>query len=144
MVTSLKDFVRSAILEVVGGLTEAQHALQSPEAGSSYPVQVVPNWRNVRGANQAVAFDFDTGQPIDMVEFDIAVTTGDTTHAGGGAGIQVVGIKLGGEAGQRVEQASTSRVKFKVPVAWPTNQSVKSQPGPYRADTDYNPYAKTE
>ncbi|WP_146149174.1 hypothetical protein [Nitratireductor sp. StC3] len=56
---------------------------------------------------------------IDTIRFDIAISVGDTTKAGGQAGIQILAAKLGGEAGHEHEKSSVSRIEFTLGVAWP-------------------------
>jgi hypothetical protein len=54
------------------------------------------------------------------VEFDVAVTAGETKKSGGGAGISVVGLGGGGAHSTTEGQSSNvSRIKFSVPLTLP-------------------------
>ena len=137
--TSLKDFVRDALTDVVGGLLEAQAAVAGASGDAVHSALIAPNWRNVADPTHSAGHVVHTGQPVEVVEFDIAVTTGDTTRAGGGGGIQVVGVRIGAEADRTAEQSSVSRVKFRVPLALPTSDLEVERPMPrvYHEDEDW-------
>ena len=133
MPLSLKDFVRDAVSDIISGISEAQEKISDNNIEGSITAKLIPNYENTVSGEKRSAYYRDTGQPIDQIDFDIAVTTADTSSAEGSTGIQVVGFRLGGKADQSSEQSSISRVRFKVPVAWPTLDPKKMRTHPTQA-----------
>jgi hypothetical protein len=121
MTVTLKEFVRDAISDIMNGVMEAQNQNRFEE-GTPRNAQptIVPNVKNIEGSKKP-EFDSQSGRPIDYVDFDVAVTIVDKTESAGEAGIAVAGLKVGGKGGESTEQSSISRVKFRLPVAWPTD-----------------------
>ena len=100
----LKDFVSSALIQIIEGVNAAQ---ASVTAGGS----VVPAGG---GDPRRRAW----GEIFEQIEFDVAVVASSTSEVAGRAkaGIQVLG---GGIEGSHIESSSsTSRIKFKVPVGF--------------------------
>jgi hypothetical protein len=100
---NLKDFVRSSLVQIVEGVQAAIEETKDSERGRINPS---PTHKH----------HGDTSP----VEFDVAVTVTDTVGAGGKAAIAVVGFKIGGGADSVYQHQSVSRLKFAVPVAWPS------------------------
>lgn len=102
----LKDFVRDTLTQIIEGVTEAQSSTQ--EGTSVNPVGhgavPSPSWGHT---------------PIQDVEFDVAVTTTEETGAGGG--ITVFGVGVGAKMSDL--SSSVSRIKFRVPVAFPMGKA---------------------
>jgi hypothetical protein len=54
------------------------------------------------------------------IEFDVAVTAGETQSQGGSGGITIVGLGLKGEGKAETANTTVSRVRFSVPIGYPT------------------------
>ena len=105
----LRTFIKEALVDIVGGVTDAQSELETGE--------IVP----------AVSDSFksvETGiSELQSVEFEISVTTED--HKGSEAKLSVVAAVVGGgvkgESGSGAEHAA--RLSFKVPVRLPRHNA---------------------
>ena len=63
---------------------------------------------------------------VELVEFDVAVHASEGTETNGKIGISVGSIGLGAGGKSQESNRSESRIKFKIPVAFPT--SAKGSP----------------
>jgi DNA topoisomerase VI subunit B len=59
------------------------------------------------------------GELVQMIKFDVAVTTERSSDAKAGGGIRVAGIGFGGDLAASDKDTSLSRVSFEVPVTFP-------------------------
>jgi hypothetical protein len=112
----LKQFVTEALLQIAGGIEDAQTRLQ--EAGSAARI------------NTSVTKD-DCGNlvtggrrhSVEFVEFDVAILANSGTETKAGVGLTVaslLNLTAGGKSNQ--SQGTESRIKFKVPVAFPKHR----------------------
>jgi len=112
----LKDFVSATLISIVEGVKEAQlkYDLVGDNRIINPPVRVNPTSGEpfVRG-----------GLAVQTVEFDVAVSTSESSQSKGGIGI-LVGI-IGGGAQGKSDSASAhmSRIKFTVPVSLPMQKA---------------------
>lgn len=118
----LRDFVGSALTEIIGGIADAQEQVGQKEGADWSRAKIVPNWGNVSDPENVS--HIDTGQTVQMVDFDVAVTIGNSEGGSGKAGLVVpgLGVELGAKGEKSAEQTSVSRVRFRVPVAWPSQE----------------------
>jgi hypothetical protein len=99
----LKDFVRTTLVQVVQGVTEAQEAVSHTGALIN---------------SKTAAF-----QPR-AVQFDVAVTAREEGDVKTGIGISVVGLIKGGAEGEYgKENTAVSRVRFEVPLRLPVHKA---------------------
>lgn len=105
---NLQDFVSETLVQLVEGIRDAQSRL-SPLGAKVNPAgfRVLPE----RGQNRF--WNNDTGESIDVVDFDVALTTGKGTE--GREDLQVA------QPGKTTE--SHSRVSFNVPVYLPVQRN---------------------
>lgn len=115
----LKDFVRESLVQIAQGISEANTAL----AGTS----AVVNPHNVQAySTDAKAYGRlnnafnEKDALVELVEFDVAVTTEAGTQTGGGIRIAVASIGIGTEGKSTGSQSRESRIKFKIPMAYPS------------------------
>jgi hypothetical protein len=107
----LKDFIVRALADIVGAVKESQEAAK--EVGARIAPDVV-----VRDADRKTLTR--SGEPITQVEFDVAVTASDSSETKGGVGV-LAGIFTLGSAGQSASgSSSVTRIRFAVPVVFPT------------------------
>lgn len=103
----LKEFVRSTLLEIVEGVSEAQKALI--EGGSTALINP--------GASQDLKRAIVDGRPmLQQVEFDVAVTVTETSEMGIGGRLSIVAASIGTQRGRSAESSEVSRVRFHVPI----------------------------
>lgn len=114
----LRDFIRQALVEIVGGISDAQ---KDDEVGSF----IVPS-----GVGVNSAFPDDSGVKhaarliTTVAQFDIAVTaeTHEEQTGKAGLGIKIIDAGIQGQTGSKTTEAS--RIKFSVPLKLP--ESTKS------------------
>lgn len=111
----LKDFIKTAITDIVDAVREAQDAVKDVAT-------VVPFAKNANcGSHIRTA---DGVANVSNVDFDIAVTTetNESANSGVKAGIQVAGLLnfgVGVKDGASEKYQNVSRIKFSVPVILP-------------------------
>jgi hypothetical protein len=113
----LREFVRASLVDIVSGVQEADAAVS--ELGG----WVNPSYRDL-APNRSV------GRPhgvvsVQEVQFDVAVTASQAEGKEAKAGIEVVGISigLGVKGNTQSEAVSVSRLRFSVPVVFPSTKS---------------------
>jgi len=117
----LKDFVKHTILDIAAGIQEAN------EEAASKNIDLKANPKpiyfrsegNVEYMPSTTARD-DTKQ-VEMIKFDVAVTSTGTITGEAGAGINVAGFKVGGSGEVKDENENVSRIKFEIPVLLPSS-----------------------
>jgi hypothetical protein len=112
-VIELRKFVARALLDIVGGVEDAQNSVQSPAAIIS-PI------------------DGNYEPRLEPVEFDIEVTTAESSGEKGGFGIFVASVALGGQAQSDSRTTSAGRIRFKVHVELPVQQQDRAIAEKYR------------
>ena len=98
---NLREFVSTVMVELVGGVSDAQEQLGHETA------QVVP-----RG-------EYSPAKPQD-VQFEVAVIVSEDKGAGAGLRVAFLGMDAGGEIGGSSSREMFSQVRFSVPLALPT------------------------
>lgn len=101
----LNQFVSETIIQIINGVNKAQSTSKGTGA-------LVAPQRYGDGGYFYI-------RKIEVIEFDVAITTTDTTEGKAGAGIFVAGISLGGQAREEVSNQTLSRIKFNVPIFLP-------------------------
>lgn len=114
----LQEFIQVSLVQISKGIEAANAELKGSNA--------MINPRNLAvnaggGANYGIITELSTKLPriVELVEFDIAITVSEGTEKNGKIGISVgsVGFGVGGKNTEA--NSSLSRLKFKIPVAWP-------------------------
>jgi hypothetical protein len=108
----LKEFVSETIKQVIDGVITAQEYATTKDS----KVNPKLTFRTDQGMQM---WEKATGQPIQSIEFDIAVTASEGSKAQGGVAV-LIGVFGGGTKGQ-VEESSQklNRIKFSVPISLP-------------------------
>jgi hypothetical protein len=120
----LKDFIKETIRDVSEAIKESNEELSA--------IGVISNPPHVSShgaSDQLYGFTFSpaqsgAGRPVHLLEFDIAVSTIDKKDGKQGIGVEVAGIKVGKDGRSGEENATNSRLKFGVPVAFPVGQKI--------------------
>jgi len=103
----LKDFVSQTLQEIIGGIKDAQSNVV--QGGTINP-------SDIRGGVQSHGLN---GNPIQNIEFDIAVTVIEGKETKGGIGVFVGAVGLGTQGKSEASNTSYSRIKFCIPVTFP-------------------------
>ena len=112
----LKDFVSETLKQIMEGVKGAQD--KAAEMGGAI------NPRGfINSDNRAIRGPF--GEPAQLINFDVVVSTNDVDKAKGGVGIFVgdIGVGVRGEA--ESQSTAVNRIQFSVPVFLPTQQLTK-------------------
>ena len=103
----LKDFIKTALTNLVEGVSEAKESLND---------NICPSVGHAFLQKTSLVQDIN-GRYIETVQFDIAVTTENATNASAKAGIRVMGVGAGVDGMTESSHTSVSRIKFQVPIA---------------------------
>jgi hypothetical protein len=109
----LKDFVAETLKEIVDGVVEAQEYYKA-KGGSVNSSSIT--FRTDQGLQM---WDSENGQPVQQIEFDVAVTTTEGKETKGGIGVFVGPVGLGSQGKSDATNSSSSRIKFSVPILLP-------------------------
>ena len=116
----LREFVRSTLLEIVAGVSDAQEALI--EDGSTAVINA--------GATSNLKQHHEGGRrTLEMVQFDVALTVTETTDKGIGGRLSIAAASIGTQRGASIENSEVSRVRFQVPVVLPLNKGAQEDDG---------------
>jgi hypothetical protein len=107
----LKDFVRETLVQIAHGVSEAQKELS--ESAAEVNPQVSRRF-DVKNSNYG---DSQSGKPIFLIDFDVAVTATEGTQTKGGIGVVAGVLALGRHGQSDSANSSVSRIKFMVPMA---------------------------
>lgn len=109
---NVKDFIEKTLTQVVEGVNNAKSNIKDSGA--------VISSKNVRPLREGTTYNTSTGDLVNLVEFDIAVTINEKDTDGVNAGIKVVGLSLGGGLEKEIQNQTVSRIKFSVPLTFPS------------------------
>ncbi len=118
----LKDFVQQSLVQISQGIEAASKELETSNAHIN-PKNIHVNadtrqnyGRLVKGQNYHPV--------VELVEFDVAVHASEGSETSGKIGISVGSIGIGGGGKSQETSKSESRIKFKIPVVFPTSEKV--------------------
>jgi hypothetical protein len=100
----LQAFIKSTLLEIMGGIRDAQKAWHDETGGAG---AINPAWGGAKAEN------------IKSVSFDVAVTVGTGSQGEAGGGIKVLGVGFGAKLNDTSTNSSVSRIQFEVPIIAP-------------------------
>ena len=122
----LKDFVSQSLLQIFEGVKEAQ-AKANDSKGSIAPAGYRTSNKEIPNHPSVVGFIHST--PVISVEFDVSVTTQDTSKEKVGLGIFVAALAMGGQIGSESLNNQLNRLRFSIPVMLPSvEQQIASEP----------------
>ena len=117
----LREFVRSTLLEIISGVSDAQKALI--EEDSTAVVNALASRPEIKRYSQRGT------RLLEMVEFDVALTVTETTDKGIGGRLSIAAASIGTQRGASVENSEVSRVRFQVPVVLPMGKGTQEDDG---------------
>jgi hypothetical protein len=117
----LKDFIRESLVQISQGIEEANMALQGSVAEVNPPKFIAHS-----GESQAygrVSATADENKPlVHLIDFDVAIQAQQGTEAGGGMKLSIASVGIGADAKTKDSQSTESRLKFGIPMVYPTNR----------------------
>ncbi|MFN4771140.1 MAG: hypothetical protein ACK5N1_03895 [Gemmatimonas sp.] len=113
----LREFISQGLQDVVGGILDAQKAVEAMSSDAVVSPTTVTNAKDILVAAGRY-------QAVTMVQFDIAVSASTSGSVEGGASGKIKIWPLGGADGNAKANASherghESRIAFEVPIALP-------------------------
>lgn len=116
----LKDFVSQTLIQIIEGVAEAQEHTRATDGYIDQRDRVNPKLMDrADHAPKGKYYTTQMGELVQMVKFDVAVTTEKSSNAKAGGGIRVAGVGFGGDVAAGDKDTSLSRVSFEVPLAFP-------------------------
>lgn len=113
----LKEFIRTALVEVAEAVSEGQAAIESTGVIINPAMVITANSANAGvPLHNPHSRSVHDRYPIQMCEFDVAVTVAESADIDAGAKISVLGASIGAGGATSSGSTSISRVKFKVPL----------------------------
>ncbi len=109
----LSNFVAQTLEQIIDGVARAQ------EYAGKNGASVNPNSMNLRGELGRMLYDVNNGRVVQVVDFDVALTTSDGTKTRGGIGVVLGAIAVGTQGASESDQHSATRISFSVPVMLP-------------------------
>ncbi len=105
----IKDFVENTLVQIVEGINNANEKLKDQGAKITS--------KDVRALREGTTLNSRTGDLVNLIDFDVAVTVNEKDTADGGAGIKIAGINIGGKLQNETSNQSISRIKFSIPLS---------------------------
>jgi hypothetical protein len=118
----LSDFVAKSLSDIIEGVSKAQSSSAESGARINPSVARVFTKSQTGGSNLALGWT-RTGELIHIVEFDVAVTAEEGKKTKGGIGVVTGIFALGSQGESSASNGAISRIKFKVPISFPSNKS---------------------
>jgi hypothetical protein len=116
----LQEFVQATLVEISKGIQRANESLKGTDTKVN-PKNLAMNTGT--GANYGyIAKTQEMSRVVELVEFDVAVNVSEGSEKNGKIGISVgsVGLGVGGKSAEG--SSSISKIRFKIPVAWPVSE----------------------
>jgi hypothetical protein len=118
----LNEFVKETLSQIVKGVKESQDEIRG-QGGYANPAV----FASAPGKESAMHFgSVSDGQNVLLVDFDVAITVSDSQEGGVGGKLSVASIfKLEASSKGTTASESTSRIRFKIPLALPVDPVTK-------------------
>ena len=110
---NLKDFVSETLSQIIDGVKLAQDHAKDAGAVVSPTDLMSPN------PDATSLLSGPNAKPVQLIYFDVAVSTAHDKKAKGGAGLFVGPVTLGGQAQSGAASSTVNRIKFSVPIILP-------------------------
>ena len=110
----LQEFIQNALLAISGGIESAQNEM--PEGFEINPKLIDHGFPS--GAFSNLVGMTKSGDPILLIDFDVAITTTETDTNSAKIGVLFSSIGLGADASQSDSSHSATRIKFRVPMKY--------------------------
>jgi len=119
---NLKEFIAETLVSIIDGVEAAQK-----EKGGLSVNPPVAAYETDEKHKHLTSLD---NELIQMVDFDVALTTTKGTNTQGGIGLMVAGVGLGAKGQTDITDSCVSRIRFNVPLQLPTkDKTIEHPPG---------------
>lgn len=109
----LKDFVSTVLTELVNGICSAQDECLRNGGIVNPPNLVATN------KNSASLFDQHSGRLVQVIDFEVALTTKESSGKKAGVGVFVTVFGLGAQGTSKESTSEVGRVRFSIPIMFP-------------------------
>jgi len=113
----LEDFISESITQIINGVEKAQKIAETKGA------KVHPNTLLFNSSSGNSFIDEITDRPAQNIDFDISITTKEEEGTSGKLGVFVSVFKAGLEGKEGIENLTSNRIKFSVPIVLPYQKS---------------------
>jgi hypothetical protein len=110
----LKDFISDSVIQIIQGVTAAQDYVKD----NAPTAKVAPVLDDASGPRDGFRARLG-GNPVQLVDFDVAVETGSRDEAQGGVGVLMAVFTVGVRGKEETTISEYSRLKFSIPVELP-------------------------
>jgi hypothetical protein len=112
----LEDFIFQSITQIISGVKKAQDFACQNDA--------MINPASLRQGKSAgdLYYDDETFRPAQIIDFDVSVSIKEDGEVAGKAGVFVSVFKLGVEGKEGIQNLTSNRIKFSVPLMLPTQK----------------------
>ena len=119
--TELKHFVGETLKQIMDGVLAGQeHAAQVGALVN--PRHITPDSDRATGYSES-----HSGRRVQLIDFDVALTTVESDKAKAGVGIFVAAVGLGTQGETSGSTSSSSRIKFSVPLCLPVQARTQGE-----------------
>lgn len=115
----LQEFVKESLVQIARGIEAASKELENTGAHIN-PKNVYVN-SDARQNYGRLSKEKEYNPVVELVEFDVAVHASEGKGTNGKIGISVGSIGLGAGGKSQEASKSESRIKFRIPVVFPTS-----------------------
>lgn len=119
----LKDFVKESIIQIAKGIEEANEQLKDSEAMVN-PMYIITYSEEAQSYGRTSERDAEISNPdskiVQKVDFDVAVVAEVGKQGTAGGKLSIASIGFGAEGKTESSNKSESRIKFSIPVVFPT------------------------
>lgn len=112
---NLQEFIKTALGEIVAGVAEAR--IEAKKHGGN--VGSICVYGNLK---EAKIITDGKDRPVSNVEFNIALAEASSKDTKGGIGVFLGTVGLGSQGASHGEASSQSRIKFSVPIVFPSDE----------------------
>ncbi len=112
----LKDFVSETLKQVIEGVKMAQEATK--ESGG----KINPKGIYTTSTNSNPQLYTENNELVQIIEFDVAITTTEDDKTKGGVGVFVGAFGVGVQGESNNQNSAINRIQFKVPIILPVQK----------------------
>ena len=110
----LKEFVKETLTNIITGIYDSQKFMEDNNYDGEICPKISSDWEKT-----GYVFS-EGGKPIQNIDFDVAVTISEKKDTKGKIGIIVSSIGLGAEKNKEKSNGQNSRIKFSIPITYPS------------------------
>jgi sulfite reductase beta subunit-like hemoprotein len=113
----LKTFVAETLKQLIDGVKSSQEYAQKEGA------VINPNEQLRFSSNHKCAISGTTGQQVQIIDFDVAISAQESDQYKGGFGIFVGAVGIGTQGHAEFTDSTVNRIKFSLPIVLPYQDS---------------------